>query len=457
LAQLWLGYAYARDNQFGLAREAFAESGSSDESLPPVLQARVFLARAETMLESGDMAAAEFELKKMSDPAKLEPAEKAAYNYIRASILLVTENKPDGMDLFRSLASGTDQMYRAKATLDLVAQKIQDKEMEMAGAIETLEGLRFAWRGDRLEIRLLRDLGKYYVANKDYMNGLTIWRTAAGLSKNSDDTDAITEDMQKVFYNLYVKGKSKELEPLKALAVFDRFRELTPSGDDGRVARLQLAERLIGVDLLDQADALMENQLLKNSTGEQATKFGTRLSSIRLLNRDPSGALKALDESEQIEGVADDMMKRRILLRARALADLGRVEESLALLGDDQFPEGLSLKADINWRQARWSQAVLTLQKLLTQYRNEGKGAPNGPMPPLILKMAIALALDDNQRGIELLLAEYGPFMQKTDQAAAFDLITRPSRGSSLADVQTLRKQVGEVELFEAFLKKFNS
>ena len=40
---------------------------------------------------------------------------------------------------------------------------------------------------------------------------------------------------------------------------------------------------------------------------------------------------------------------------------------------------------------------------------------------------------------------------------AAFDLITKPSRGSSLADLQTLKNQVGEVELFEEFLKNFNS
>src|SRR5690606_33669755 len=142
-----------------------------------------------------------------------------------------------------------DQMYRVKATIALVESKIADKSMTLKEAIDTLEGLRFLWRGDRLETEILRRLGQYYVDNKNYMEGLTVWRQAASLSSHSSDTDTITQLMQETFKKLYIQGAAKDMSPLQAVTVFERFRELTPSGKDGHLAMLHLADRLIDVDL----------------------------------------------------------------------------------------------------------------------------------------------------------------------------------------------------------------
>src|SRR5690606_11013594 len=165
LSQLWMGYAFMQNKQPGLARDAFIESGSSDESLPPMLQPRVFLAKAEAAMENGDMASAEFELKKIQDKSALLPSERAAYNYIRATVLMVTDDKNAGLEMYQDIARGSDQLYRAKAEWQFIEQKVAAKEMPLDKAIERLEGLRFAWRGDRMEINILRTLGRLYVEN----------------------------------------------------------------------------------------------------------------------------------------------------------------------------------------------------------------------------------------------------------------------------------------------------
>jgi tetratricopeptide (TPR) repeat protein len=455
MSKLWLGYAYAQDNQWINARAAYIESGTVEENLPERLRPRVLISKAETALQAGDIISAQQMLKSLSGFEKLPANEAAARDYIHARIFVGADKGDKSIPLYEKLVSSPDQLYRAKAELDLVEQQLKQKEIDLPKAIERLERLRFSWRGDRVEIEILRRLGQYYMDNNKYMDGLAMWRQAASLSRNQEDTDAITVAMQDKFKQLYVDGLSDPLQPLQAVAIFERFRELTPTGPDGDVAIQRLADRLISVDLLDQADDLLQNQLLKHAQGLDAVKIGTKLAGIRIKNDNPTGAIKALDESNRTDVSNEELDKRRLLLRARAMADLKDVDEALALLATQNSEEALSLKADINWRQNRWPAAVVALQSLVNYHRDKGETAVDGPIAPLVLKMAIALLLDDNQKGIQLLIAEYGGFMAQTKQAAQFNLITKSSRGSSLADIETLKNQVGEVELFENFLKNF--
>ncbi len=455
MSKLWLGYAYAQDNQWINARAAYIESGTAEENLPARLRPRVLISKAETALEAGDIISAQELLKNLNAFEKLPANEAAAREYIHARIFVGADKGDKSIPLYEKLVSSPDQLYRAKAELDLVEQQLAQKEIDLPKAIERLERLRFSWRGDRVEIDILRRLGQYYIDNQKYMEGLAMWRQAASLSRNQEDTDAITVAMQDMFKKLYVDGLSDPLQPLQAVAIFERFRELTPTGPEGDVAIQRLADRLISVDLLDQADYLLQNQLLKHAQGIDAVKIGTKLAGVRIKNDNPGGAIKALDESNRNDVSDEELDKRRLLLRARAMADLKDVDEALSLLATQNSEEAISLKADINWRQNRWPAAVVALQSLVNYHRDQGHTAVDGPIAPLVLKMAIALLLDDNQKGIQLLVAEYGGFMAQTKQGAQFSLITKSSRGSSLADIETLKNQVGEVELFENFLKGF--
>lgn len=454
-AKLWLGYALATHYEWPQAHAAFAESGRVVETLPENLRPRFALARAETAMMIGDMVDTDQQLKKLDRKIRLSPSEKAAQDYIVANIDLMAGDKEDSLSSFDELSKGSDRLYKVKATMALTNRHLADKKITLDEAIKAFERLRFEWRNDRLEIDVLRRLGQLYIDNGQYMEGLSIWRQAAGLSKDTRDTDSITGAMQRVFTRLYVDGEADHLEPLKAVSLFESFRELTPAGQAGNIALAHLADRLAAVDLLDQADALLEKQLRQNATGEQAAALGTKLASWRLQNKNYSGALKALDESTQDASLPEAFSQKRLLLRAKALADLGRTNEALSLLNTLQSPESYSLKADINWRQNRWADAADAMQQLLYDYRDKGETAPTGPMPPLVLKMAIALTLDDNRKGIELLTAQYGDFMKDTPAAQAFGLITKPEGTGNLADMETLTAQVGEVELFQKFLKDF--
>lgn len=452
-AKLWLGYALARNDQWQPAHNAFLESGLSEQSFPKKLQPRLVLAKAEANLFAGDPVRVNRELKKITTPDDLTTTERAAYDYLNASLDVMMDRGDRAVTVFQALSRGNDRLYGVKSTLAFVQRGVQTGTMTLPDAIETLERLRYSWRGDRLEIDVLRQLGQYYVDNKQYADGLTIWRQAASLAQNSDDIDAITSQMQKVFRDLYVDNGAKDIQPLQAVALFERFRELTPSGEAGSTALSNLAERLAAVDLLDQADALLSKQLDQTSDPEKLAAMGARLARWRLLNNDARGALDVLNKTSRDAKISGDITHRRLLLRARALADVGQVDQALMILNTERSDDALGLKVDINWRQNRWSEALDALQNLVVSYRNQEQNDVNGVLPDLILKMAIALTLDGNPKGMELLNAQYGDYMRTTPKARIFNIISKPMRGSDLADLDTLKKQVGEAELFQKFLQ----
>jgi len=66
-----------------------------------------------------------------------------------------------------------------KASFARVEAELAAKTLKSPDAIETLEKLRFRWRGDDLELRILRKLGSLYFADARWREGLDVLRIAS--------------------------------------------------------------------------------------------------------------------------------------------------------------------------------------------------------------------------------------------------------------------------------------
>src|SRR5262249_5435081 len=149
----------------------------------------------------------------------------------------------------------------------------------------------------------------------------------------------------------------------KALALYTEFQDLEPAGERHDAIVRKLIDRLVSVDLLEQATALLEDQVKNHLAGRDKARGATQPALLRLMNRQPEAAITALDLDIGSD-IVPDLARQRQELRARALTDLNKAPEALALLQNDNSVDAARLRADIYWRQQDWKDAAKTFGDL---------------------------------------------------------------------------------------------
>ena len=83
-------------------------------------------------------------------------------------------------EIWKKLTQDKDDLFRTKAGLALTILLVNDNKIDNKQAIDRLERLRYAWRGDALEANVNYWLGISYFKEKKFIKGLSIMRDAAG-------------------------------------------------------------------------------------------------------------------------------------------------------------------------------------------------------------------------------------------------------------------------------------
>ena len=191
-------------------------------------------------------------------------------------------------------AASKDRRASAQGQLrDLVLRSklgdLKDKDL-----VDQLEMLTTAWRGDETEAEGLKVLAHLYTETERYRDAFHVMRTALLAHPNSDLTRKIQDEAAATFDSLFLAGKGDALPAIEALGLFYDFRELTPIGRRGDEMIRRLADRLVAVDLLDQAAELLQHQVDHRLQGAARAQVATRLATIYLMNRKPDRALAAI-------------------------------------------------------------------------------------------------------------------------------------------------------------------
>ncbi len=351
------------------------------------------------------------------------------------------------------VANGDNRKARAHAIFDRTELLLKLKRLTIDDAINALEKLRFAWRGDDFELAVLRRLGNLQIEAKHYRDGLKTLRQAAIFFPNSPVTPAITEKMHKTFEDLYLGDEINNISAIKAVALYDEFRELTPAGDKGDELIRRLADRMVSVELFGRAEDLLLHQIDFRLTGHEKARVAARLALVYLLDNKPKQALDVLDSSDSPE-LGDDLVRQRLHLRARALLDTDKGEEAMKLLANDMSKEAEFLRIDYYRKQKNYGAMADSFQRLVgSDPANIVDGFSN-QRAQYVLNWAINLAMSGRERELDMVKRRYGGLMSKGPYAKGFDLITSaPTRG--LIDYRSIGNEIKEVEDFKGFLGNY--
>jgi hypothetical protein len=415
----------------------------------PELQNRFNLLLAQAMIKEFNVNGAKKALKKVKVPAT--NAQKAHKALLEGQVALQLSNEPAASKSFAEAVALGYRPIAERARFELINGKLEADSITPQDAIAALEKLDFAWRGDELEVDIQKRLGDLYVATNDISNGLATYKRVVRNFPKSPYSRDLGRKMNDIFAQLFLEGGADELPPIKALALYYEYRELTPVGDKGDQMIRQLADRLAKVDLLEQSAQLLDHQVNFRLKGLDKANAGTRLAVIHLWNNQPQESLRVLYETRWRQ-LPPEAKKERLYIEARAKAGLKKYEDALSLIERDRSYDANVLRAEIFWKSKDWANVIPALEKLIGNNQSTKEQDFDRLDRQQIMQLAVARNLSDDISGLRQMRQQYGDILQGTPDQIAFNLITEETEpsASEFRERATVIAKVGQLESFMA-------
>ncbi|HKX10784.1 MAG TPA: hypothetical protein VJN67_21480, partial [Stellaceae bacterium] len=429
------------------AAPAFLRGANLLNTYPKTLRDRFELAGAEALIRTGNPGAAGtlLGILRKDNPS---PGDLAMTRYLEGLQAQARGDVTRSLEIWQGIARSDDRPSRARALKDRTMALLEIGRISRADAIQQLDALRFAWRGDTFEFDLLHSLGTLLVADGDYRRGLDVLHQAAVNFPRHPETPMVQTQMADAFAQVFTGKNGDAISPIRALALYQEFKDVAaPNGKSDEIVR-HLADRLIAVDLLDQADGLLEDQATNRLTGAAKARTATELAAIRLLDHRPDAALKALDIPVGTD-VTPELARQRAQLRAHTLVELNRPADALAALGNDQSRGADRVRADAYWKTKSWPDAVRVFERLVDVPKDGDKLSQRDAQ--IVLNWAAALTLSGDQTGLEKLRGRFGATMAQTPYAAGFRLIASEDADPTSDNPRERARQIAEISELKAF------
>ncbi len=452
---LWRGALASTQRKWRAAVAHFGRARGLLRYYPPRLKVRFGLLAAEAELAAGTIYRVRAYLNMLAD-SKLSRNDRYEMQYLQGRVLEQAGETDAALALWENVAKTATGPGRIKAEIARIDQlRSHGKLKDVDEAIATMDRLRFAWRGDALEFSVLHLLGRLYLDKNDYRRGFDTMRRAMKYYPGLARDRQLVDDMQNAFTRLFVNGAADDMPPVKALALFQGFRELVPKGSRGNVMIEKLADRLVAVDLLSRAGELLADQIASRLRGNEKARVGARLALVYLLDQNPGEALNAL-EATSIPDMPLDLATQRRWLQARALSALGQNERAMSLIAGDQARDADLLRADIHWREQNWAEAAKVLARLVESVEiPDGEEKFSESNSRLVLRWAVALALTGNSAELAEMRRRFDAAMESGPYSDAYRVIATEIQRGVAFDYESIAQKIAEVDRFQAFMANY--
>jgi hypothetical protein len=449
-APIWRAVAYAQQGKWPQAHATFKTVEAAIGALPLELQRLALRQSLRAAIEVRDFNSADRKINQFESigvPSEMEATIAVLIGRMDEAL----GRKDDALKNYRSAAASSDPRAAAQGRLREIVLRFANGDMPRKDVIHELETLTTVWRGDETETEGLKLLAHLYTEDSHYRAAFHVMRTAMLAHPNSNLTRQIQDEAAATFDSLFLAGKGDVMSPIDALGLFYDYRELTPIGRRGDEMIRKLADRLVSVDLLNQAAELLQHQVDHRLEGAARAQVATRLAVIYLMNRKPDRALATL-RATRTDGLSNELRDQRLLLESRALSDIGRNELALELVANIPGREATRLRSDILWAGRRWQAAAEQIELLYGERWRDFRPLSADERTD-IMRAAIGYALGDDAIGLARFREKYLPKMAKGPDRRAFDVVTAPI-GISNSEFQNVAKAIAGVNTLNAFLRE---
>jgi tetratricopeptide (TPR) repeat protein len=452
-SQLWKALAYARQGKWAEAREKFKNVEFAITALPVELQRILVAEEMRASLEVRDYSgAAKYgsDLEVVGLPAEMKPA----ISVLRGRLAEALGHDKDALDEYNRAMDSADRAAASEAKLLEIALRQKRDEIVPTELLRELETLSVTWRGDGIEVKTLQMLARMYADMGRYKDSFAATRLSTRLQPNSEASRQGQDASAALFAQLFLSPKGDDLPPVDTLGIFYEYRELTPIGRRGDEMIRRLADRLVAVDLLDQASELLQYQVDRRLEGAARAQVAARLAMVYLMNRKPDRAIAAL-RSTRIADLSGELRQQRLLLEARAQSDIGRHDLALDIIANISGREAIRLRSDIYWASRQWRESAEQIELYYADRWRDFK-----PLNPVekgdIVRTMVGYALAEDSIGVARFREKYGPLMSGEADRAAFEIASTPASFSS-GEFAQIAKMAASVDTLEGFLREMKT
>ena len=418
-------------------------------SLPLELQQVALRDALRASIEVGDFASAANRLNDFQ-VIGVSPEVEPFVTVLTGRLAEAAGRTHDALAAYRTAAASDAPARGGAGRLRELALRYSLGDIKKDEMIGELEMLTTAWRGDETEVEALQTLARLYTEEGRYRDAFHVMRVALRAHPNSTLTRTIQDEATKTFDGLFLAGKGDALPAIDALSLFYDYRELTPIGRRGDEMIRKLAERLVSVDLLDQAAELLQYQVDNRLQGAARAQVATRLAVIYLMNRKPDKA-QAVLRATRTADLANEIRIPRLLIEARALSDSGRHDFALEVIAGIEGRESLRLRSDIYWASRHWQKAAEHIELLYGDRWKSFEPLTDAERPDM-LRAGVAYALAEDKLGAARLRDKYAAKMADGPDRRAFDVVTG-GLGPSSPEFREVARIVASGDTLSGFLR----
>jgi tetratricopeptide (TPR) repeat protein len=448
-AVLWRALAQVQQGKWPEAREGLTALSGAAAALPLELQRYAFQEAVRAAVEVRDFGTAASLLGEF-DTLGPSPQGDADLTLLKGRTMEGLGRMGEALTFYRVAAESPDLPAAARGRLREIALRQQVGDLNRADATLALEKLTTQWRGDETEAEALQVLGRLYAEDGRFRDAFTVMHTALEVYPQSEMTRRIQDEAAVAFESLFLGNKGDGMSAVDALSLFYDFRELTPVGRRGDEMIRKLADRLVSIDLLDQAAELLQHQVDHRLQGAARAQVAVRLAVIYLVARKPDRALVALRTSRSGD-LPNEMRNQRLLLEARALSDTGRADVALEVVASMQGREVERLRADILWKARRWRETGEQIEKFYGERWRDFAPLAESERAD-VMRAAIGYALGEDAIGLDRFRAKYAPKMADGPDRRGFEVVTAPMN-TNAPEFADIARVVASTDTLDQFLR----
>jgi tetratricopeptide (TPR) repeat protein len=452
-AGLWRALAEQRLGRNGQAMLGFRRAEALLDRYPQDLQGEFRAAMARAALAMQDMSVAEREIHALGElPRDGFNQDKLAL--LRAMLDDASGRPEAAMNGYKQLFEAKSRPVAAEAQLRAVRLVHAEKRTDLTPdeAIARLETVSIIWRGGDLEIEALAELGRLYGDQQRWRDAFMTARRANENFPDNPLTRRMHDETAQRFAELFSGRGLEQLARIDALALFYDFKEFLPIGRRGDEITRLLADRLVELDLLDQAGDILRYQMERRLSGAARSTVAARLAMVELMNGRPADALRALSTTRLVE-LPSDVKRARLLLEAKALSDLSRTDQALELLESESGPEIDRLRADIYWTGRRWREAGEQHERLLDESWRGPEPLSDGQRAD-VMRAGVSYVMADEALALDRLRGKFAAKMAQSADARTFAFVTGANRARA-SDIREMARAAAGADTLSDFLKAY--